>query len=606
VTKGARYVFAALVVATIGAFFVAQRLKHGPTLVQKFHRSSPVFSPNKDGRLDREHINFLIKEEDDVTVDVVDTKGDRIKRLADNRRLPAYKALFLEWDGTTDEGRQAPDATYRTRIFLRRQGRSVVIQKSFRKDTKAPLVRVTSIGPIKGDGPELFPTRDGKPLTIRFEAPPSKRKLTIYRTYPGPVEAVLGPLDLPKDIDTFRWDGTRINGRRVRPGTYLAVLEARDRAQIVGTSVPLKADRTPRIRFGDRLPGQGGITVRYLGVQPPSAPLPAGRSVALFVDARGKRVQWSLRRAGGGPRPSRRSGGLVKTPVVRVPIPRGESGLFVLTVRAGARKQQVALPVRSSNPHRVLVVLPAITWAGRNPADDDGDGTINTLDRGVGAAVNRVMVGDGSGLPVGLGTEEAKILAYLDHHHHRYDLTTDWALDKGGPPARLDAYKGVILAGDTRWLPARVGARLRRFVRGGGTLASFGTQSLRAQVDVSKHDRLFAPTAIDEADLFGARIGPLVRTHDLTLTSFVDRLQLFEGGTGELTGYTRYEPTLALGKGLGRVAAATTQDAKPVVVGARFGKGLVLRTGLPELPLRLDKDPNTTALMERTWTLLSR
>jgi hypothetical protein len=148
--------------------------------------------------------------------------------------------------------------------------------------------------------------------------------------------------------------------------------------------------------------------------------------------------------------------------------------------------------------------------------------------------------------------------------------------------------------------------RLRRFVRGGGTLASFGTQSLRAQATVSKHDRLFEPTALEPDDLFGARIGPLVRNRQTTLTSFVDKLQWFAGGTGELTGYTQYEPTQRLDRALERVAAAVTDvDAKPVAVGARFGRGLVLRTGLPELPLRLDDDRNTQELVERTWTLLS-
>jgi hypothetical protein len=40
----------------------------------------------------------------------------------------------------------------------------------------------------------------------------------------------------------------------------------------------------------------------------------------------------------------------------------------------------------------------------------------------------------------------------------------------------------------------------------------------------------------------------------------------------------------------------------------RFGKGLVLRYGLPELPTKLTQDETdpTTALMARTWTLLSR
>ncbi|HEX6388368.1 MAG TPA: hypothetical protein VFZ89_02950, partial [Solirubrobacteraceae bacterium] len=284
-TRGARYVFAALVIATFGAFFVAQNLKHGPTLVQKFKRD-PVFSPNQDGRLDRDRISFLIKEEDDVTVDVVDTKGDRIKRLADDRHLEAYTGLFLKWDGTADDGRPAPDGTYRTRIFMRRQGRSVVIQKSFRKDTKPPAVRVVGIAPTKGTGPELFPTRDGKPITIRFSAPPSKRTLTIYRTHPGPVEAVYGPVPLEDDVTTADWDGTRANGRRVRPGTYVAVVQARDRAQIVGSSVPMTGGTTsrPRIPLARRLPGPGGITVRYLGIQPPMTPLPAGRSAEIAVD----------------------------------------------------------------------------------------------------------------------------------------------------------------------------------------------------------------------------------------------------------------------------------------------------------------------------------
>ena len=110
----AQIVFAVLVAATFGAFFVAQRLKNGPTLVQKFNRD-PVFSPNKDGRLDRAAPQLPVKKEDDVTVDVVDTKGDRVKRLADNRRLTAYTGMFLSWDGTTDDGRSAPDGTYRTR-----------------------------------------------------------------------------------------------------------------------------------------------------------------------------------------------------------------------------------------------------------------------------------------------------------------------------------------------------------------------------------------------------------------------------------------------------------------------------------------------------------
>ena len=63
-------VFAALVIATFGAFFVAQRLKNAPSIVQQFTRT-PFFSPNHDGRYDRAYVSFKLKRADDVTVAVV-------------------------------------------------------------------------------------------------------------------------------------------------------------------------------------------------------------------------------------------------------------------------------------------------------------------------------------------------------------------------------------------------------------------------------------------------------------------------------------------------------------------------------------------------------
>jgi hypothetical protein len=97
-----------------------------------------------------------------------------------------------------------------------------------------------------------------------------------------------------------------------------------------------------------------------------------------------------------------------------------------------------------------------------------------------------------------------------------------------------------------------------------------------------------------------------VRDRPTTLTGDLpDRLQLFAGGTGELTGYRSYERTVSLGPDLRKLSAAITEGGEIVVVGARFGRGTVLRTALPELPVRL-ADRNTAELVERLWTLLSR
>ena len=48
-TRAATAVFLALVVATFGAFFLAQRLKHEPSAVKGFSRVA-IISPNGDGR----------------------------------------------------------------------------------------------------------------------------------------------------------------------------------------------------------------------------------------------------------------------------------------------------------------------------------------------------------------------------------------------------------------------------------------------------------------------------------------------------------------------------------------------------------------------------
>ena len=51
-----------------------------------------------------------------------------------------------------------------------------------------------------------------------------------------------------------------------------------------------------------------------------------------------------------------------------------------------------------------------------------------------------------------------------------------------------------------------------------------------------------------------------------------------------------------------------TEAGRAPITAVRFGKGLVIRFGLPELPTKLTRDEtdSTTALMARTWTLLSR
>jgi flagellar hook assembly protein FlgD len=595
--------FGALVVATFGAFFVAQRLKNAPSVVQRF-RLTPLFSPNHDGRLDHAFVNFKLKRDDVVTVAVVDAAGDEVRVLADARRIHAYRPTRFAWDGRTDAGARAPDGNYRIRLTLLREGRSVVVPRRVRLDVTPPRPRVVSIGPFRASGPEILPEPDDAQATVHLLVPGRRPVVRLYKTSPGATRLVLAQ-PLPDGVTTWRWDG-RSDGRPVSPGTYLVAIETRDKAGNRGFSPALDRRGLPIVPYGARLPGRGGIAVRYLGVLPPDVPTAVGQQADFAVDARQRPWTWSVRRVG-----SRKilAGGRKTTPRLRLHAPGPLSGVYLLQVRTATHATTVPFPVQAQEHSPVLVVLPVMTWQGRNPIDDDGDGIPNLLDRGVGVKLDRVYAGDG--LPQGFAERDAPLLSWLDHGHHRYDVTTDVALATGkGPP--LEGHKGVILPSDVRWLPRGLQQRLRRFVRRGGTLASFGVDSLSRQVTLAGGgQQLVDPTPPATTDLFGARLRPLTTLPAPTnVVESDDGVQFFAGTTGAFGPFSVVQEADSLGAGVDVVARAVTenpQTGRPVIAATRVGKGLVLRFPLPELPARLaTPDPQVKGLLDRTWTLLSR
>ena len=600
-TRLAMGVFGVLVVATFGAFFLAQRLKNSPPVVGEIH-VFPFFSPNGDGRFDKARLTFKPKETDDITVAVLDSSGDEVRQLLSSRHVHAGELVRLLWDGLTDNGRRAPDGRYRYRITLRHQGRSVKLASSVRLDTTPPRPRVTSVGPFKVPGPEILPQPDGGDAVVHLQAPGYRPVIRLFKTGPGAMRKVLEDDMLPDGATEWRWNGT-VNGRPVSPGTYVATIETRDKAGNRGLSPPLDRHGLPVATYGGKLPGHGGITVRYLGVLPPYLPTTTGDELDVAVDARGQPWRWSLRRVGTNQStPPRR-----KTSArVRLHAPGKESGVYLMRVNTATHATTVPVPVQSREQHRVLLVLPVMTWQGRNSLDDDGDGLPNLLDRGVGVKLGRVYTGDG--LPAGFATREAPLLAWLDRNHHRYDITTDVALAMNRGP-RLQGHKGVILPSDVRWLPRSLQQRLRRFVRDGGSVASFGIDSLRRQVTISPRRRLVGATPPATTDLFGARLHPpeqLSAPSNIVLKN--DEIEFFAGTAGSFGPFSSIQEADSLGAE--PLASAVTEDppsSLPTLAASRLGKGLVLRFPLPELPTKAASgDPETTALLNRTWTLLSR
>ena len=147
----ARTVFALLVLASIGAFFLTQHLKHSPTAVQEF-RLTPTFSPYRRGPLEHEAISFKLKQADEVTVSVIDTSGNVGATLVHDLPVARYKTFSLRWNGrrgfTTryehqtsaagrpilvalTGGRYAPAGEYRVEVTLRHQHKTVRSPGSF-------------------------------------------------------------------------------------------------------------------------------------------------------------------------------------------------------------------------------------------------------------------------------------------------------------------------------------------------------------------------------------------------------------------------------------------------------------------------------------------
>jgi hypothetical protein len=630
VTRPARIAFGLLVLATLGAFVVTQKLKSSPPLVVRPHLSA-VFSPADDARVRSAKVSFWIVEEDDVSVSIVDAEGRIVRTLLDGYHLPERTRITRRWNGRTEEGAVAPDGEYRVRIALIHQGRTIDLPRRIRLDTSAPRPLVTDVEPHAGDGPAFLPQRGVDEVTIHVSGTEGRRsRVLIYRTDVDPPRQV-GAITIPFHRRSATWDGT-LDGRPAPAGTYLMGLLVADRSGNPGTFP--RALPPAAAGAGSPARGHAGVTIRRLAAAPPLTAVDAGRRAVVLVDARGEPYRWALRRLGDPEVLARGSGDAAR---MRVPVPRGQSGLHVLTIEttpgaavaparrrgrarraappsdAPAARTAVPLVVRTTRPRAVLVVLPALTWQGLNEVDDDGDGMPNTLDAGGRRATAQLSRPFAHGLPAGLDAHEGALLRFLDDELLRYDLTTDAALATGeGPP--LGAHEGVVLAGDMRWITPQVRDKLRRYVRDGGAVWSLGTDSLRRVVRLRGDGTLAAPGAPRATDALGGRPRqPLERVgangSPVAITIYEDdpQLGLFEGTSGAFAGYDVYEALVGVAPGARLLSAAGAEAGIPVIAAWQFGAGTAVHTGLPQLAAKAeDGDLDAAALVRRIWQLMAR
>lgn len=204
---------------TATAFAVTETLKTQLSPITA-PRIDKVFSPVCRCPSARGQIGFRLRKADRVTVAIV-SDGDVVRTLAES--VPERRGdLRYTWDGRDDEGRVVPEGSYRVRVHLAKERRTIVLPSvnAIAVDVTPPRIRVLGMAP-----PRISPDGDGRSDRVQIRYAVSERahgllfvegRREVY-TYRQPREGLMS------------WYGRR-GGRGVRPGRYRLEVAAQDTA----------------------------------------------------------------------------------------------------------------------------------------------------------------------------------------------------------------------------------------------------------------------------------------------------------------------------------------------------------------------------------------
>jgi N,N-dimethylformamidase beta subunit-like protein/flagellar hook capping protein FlgD len=592
-----RAVFGVLVLATVAAFFITQQLKSEFPLVLRFAATPIAFSPNGDGVRDHTRVGFDLSEPATVDFSILDAEGNPVRTLVDDKRLAGDTKHRFRWDGRDDDGEIVPDGTYRMRLVRRDEGRVIDSYKELRVDTVRPRVRLVSAQPSV-----IAPGEPGQDFSVRvrYAGPVNQApEFRVFRTDDGP----------PRVVQRFRGDETRsgvwdglVAGEPAPDGEYAFTVTVRDHAgnlSVAPTEIP-----TPR-----RAAPHTGSAARRFTLTGPSDVVTAGSVARMRVGPFDRSLDFVLSRLG-NPKPIRRGERIGGAFSIHVPAD-AVTGMYLVRVRAGRHRGVWPLAVaglpetkRAAQRPRPLLVLPTITWQGRSPWDDDGDGFAETLEDSRAVRLGHPYAR--AGFPPGFVAQTAPLLDFLERARLRYDLTTDVSLARGEGPALGNA-PGVAFAGDARWLPPGLLRRLREYVRDGGKVASFGGDSFRRSVALDG-DVLRNPSRPRRTDAFGERTEPTRTDVGAPMQVYQDELGIFSGLDAFVGDFTVFEQSFGLADGATPREAAGRDPTHPAFVAYDLGDGLVVRAGTPQWARELREArlsieiPRAT---RRIWDLLS-
>jgi hypothetical protein len=297
-----------LLLATTGAFLVAERVKLQPAPITATHVTK-TFGPRCGCATRTARIEFRLRHRDTLTVEIVDAKGDVIRTLLSQGVRPAGIQVF-HWNGRDESGALVRQGSYRPRVEFVRAARTITLPNPIRVDLVRPTLVLRFAGPLT-----ISPDGDGHADRVALRYAQSERG--------QPLLYVNGKLRVrtrsKKPKGTIYWYGT-VDGKPVPAGSYRLKLTTHD---IAGNPARRPAFVTLHVRYIE-------LAKKVLRVRPRGL-------VAVGVSTDAKRFHWRLgKRTGTAP-----------APVLRLRAP-AKPGRYALTVAEHGHRAHAVVVVRKS------------------------------------------------------------------------------------------------------------------------------------------------------------------------------------------------------------------------------------------------------------------
>jgi len=299
-----------LLVATALAFAYTEQLKLTPSPIVGT-QVTKVFSPVCECDTDAAVIAFRLREVDRLDVEIIDKGGAVVRHLIERLVYRRGPVQFV-WNGRDDANATVPEGSYRPRVRLVRQRRTIVLPNPIRVDTTPPRVR------LLGVAPRVFsPDGDGRAdrVVVRYHVDePAQVSLFVNGRQRVRKRGL-------KRVGTIEWYG-QVEGAPLPRGVYRLSIGAVD---VAGNPAA-------------RRPGRA-VVIRSVAIGRDRIETRPGALFAVLVSSDAASVDWRLWARTGTAKPG--------TLRLRAPL---QPGRFTLTVTAVGQSARAAVIVRRPAP----------------------------------------------------------------------------------------------------------------------------------------------------------------------------------------------------------------------------------------------------------------